>query len=84
LERLDKAEDYLRHDLGFRDVRVRHHDTIARLEIGVDEMARLLDTALRVQISDKLKSLGYTYVAVELGGYKSGSLNAALGAVNGH
>lgn len=78
LARLDSAEDYLRHDLGFRQVRVRHHDTIARIEVDPAEMERLLDPSLRQAISDKLRALGYTYVAVELGGYKSGSLNATL------
>ena len=80
LSRLDDAEDYLRHDLGFKQVRVRHHDTVARLEVDPVEMDRLMDAGLRGQISDKLKALGYTYVAVELGGYKSGSLNANLGS----
>lgn len=88
LARLDAAEDYLRHDLGFRQVRVRHHDTIARLEVDAAEMNRLLEPTLRQEISDRLKALGYTYVAVELGGYKSGSLNAGLdtnaGAGHGH
>ena len=88
LARLDDAEDYLRHDLGFQQVRVRHHDTIARLEVDAAEMNRLLDPELRQQISDRLKALGYTYVAVELSGYKSGSLNAALttsfGGGHGH
>jgi len=79
LARLDAAEDFLRHDLGFRQVRVRHHDTIARLEVDPAEMDRLLNPDLRRQISDRLKELGYTYVAVELTGYKSGSLNAGLG-----
>jgi len=78
LARLDAAEDYLRHDLGFRQVRVRHHDTIARIEVDPAEMDRLLDPVLRAQISDKLKALGYTYVAVELSGYRSGSLNAGI------
>ena len=84
LARLDAAEDYLRHDLGFKQVRVRHHDSIARLEVEAAEMGRLLDPALRGQISERLKGLGYTYVAVELGGYKSGSLNAGLEAGHGH
>ena len=53
---------------------------IARLEVDPEEMARLFDADLRQQISDRLKSLGYVYVAVELGGYKSGSLNARLKA----
>ena len=82
LARLDAAEDYLRHDLGFRQIRVRHHDTVARLEVDAAEMNRLLDPILREQISERLKALGYTYVAVELGGYKSGSLNAALAVKN--
>jgi PP-loop superfamily ATP-utilizing enzyme len=47
-------------------------------------MDRLLDPTLRGQISERLKALGYTYVAVELGGYKSGSLNATLGDGHGH
>lgn len=84
LGRLDAAEDFLRHDLGFRQVRVRHHDTIARLEVDPAEMDRLLDSELRGRISDRLKELGYTYVAVELSGYKSGSLNATLGHGHGH
>ena len=82
LSRLDDAEDFLRHDLGFKQVRVRHHDTIARLEVDPAEMDRLMEPRLRGQISDRLKALGYTYVAVELGGYKSGSLNANLGNAN--
>ena len=55
LERLDAAEDYLRYDLGFRQVRVRHHDAIARLEVDASEMDRLLQPDLRQQISDRLK-----------------------------
>lgn len=84
LARLDAAEDFLRYDLGFRQVRVRHHDSIARLEVDPAEMNRLLDPNLRGQISEHLKALGYTYVAVELGGYKSGSLNAGLETGHGH
>lgn len=80
LARLDAAEDFLRHDLGFRQVRVRHHDTVARLEVGTDEIDRMLSPELRRAVSERLKELGYTYVAVELDGYKSGSLNAALDA----
>lgn len=83
LARLDAAEDYLRHDLGFRQVRVRHHGTIARLELDPTEMNRLLDPTLRLQVSMRLKALGYTYVALELSGYASGSLNAVLPAQSG-
>jgi pyridinium-3,5-biscarboxylic acid mononucleotide sulfurtransferase len=84
LERLDQAEDYLRHDLKFHQVRVRHHGTIARVEVGADEMNRLLEEDLRNRISNRLKELGYSYVAVELGGYKSGSLNAGLSPSQSH
>ncbi len=83
LGRLDDAEDYLRHNLGFRQVRVRHHDAIARLEVDPAEMGRLLQPALRQQISERLKELGYTYVAVELSGYRSGSLNVGIERVSG-
>ena len=75
LSTVEQAEDYLRHELRFRQVRVRHHETIARLEVASDEMHRMLDPILRDQISSKLKSLGYKFVAVELAGFKSGSLN---------
>lgn len=78
LARIEAAEEYLRADLGFRDVRVRHHGEIARLEIGPAEMDRLLQADLRTQISRKLKTLGYRYVAMELEGYRTGSLNAAI------
>lgn len=80
LARLDAAEEFLRYEMGFRQVRVRHHDSIARLEVDPTEMDRLLDPTVRQTVSDRLKALGYTYVAVELTGYKSGSLNAALPA----
>lgn len=88
LDRLDAAEDYLRHDLGFRQIRVRHHDSIARIEIEAAEMDRMLDPELREQVSERLKSLGYVFVALELSGYKSGSLNATItpmeSRVHGH
>ncbi len=77
LERLDSAEDYLRHDLGFSQIRVRHHDSIARIEVGVEEMNRLMDIHLRNAVSDRLKALGYLYVTVDLVGYRTGSLNEA-------
>jgi len=84
LARVEAAEEYLRAELGFREVRVRHHDDVARLELGADEMDRLLDRDLRTQISRRLKALGYYHVAVELEGYRSGSMNAGItGSSNG-
>jgi len=77
LRTIERAEDALR-DLGFRVCRVRHHDTLARLEIGRDEMARALDPAVRDEISRALRALGYRYVTIDLDGYRTGSLNEAL------
>jgi pyridinium-3,5-biscarboxylic acid mononucleotide sulfurtransferase len=77
LRTIEAAERVLR-GLGFRVFRVRHHDTIARLELGRDEMARALEPALAEQIDRELRALGYAHVAVDLRGYRLGSLNEAL------
>lgn len=71
------AERVLR-DLGFRIFRVRHHDTIARLELGRDEMARALEPELSARIDSALRALGYAHVVIDLRGYRLGSLNEAL------
>lgn len=77
LRQIEAAERVL-SDLGFRIFRVRHHDTMARLEIGRDELARALETDLRDRIVRELKALGYQYVTVDLQGYRLGSLNDGL------
>ena len=77
LRRVDAFEDGLR-DLGFRQVRVRFHDTIARLEIDNSELARIVD--VRDQVVALGKQLGFHYVALDLGGFRSGSLNEVLPA----
>ncbi len=64
--------------LGFRVFRVRHHDTVARLEIARGEMARALDPDVNAQLVSSLKALGYHYVSLDLQGYRLGSLNEAL------
>lgn len=79
LERVGAAEALLR-GLGFRVLRVRHHDTIARVELGPDELARAVEPALRAAMSAGLRALGYAYVALDLDGYRTGSLNESLGA----
>lgn len=76
LTQVGAAEDFLR-SLGFRQLRVRHHDTIARIEVEVEELPRLLE--LREQIAGQFKELGYLYVTVDLEGYRTGSMNAVLG-----
>jgi uncharacterized protein len=65
-------------DLGFRIFRVRHHETVARLEIARSEMARALDPVINTQLVTSLKALGYQYVSLDLQGYRLGSLNEAL------
>ena len=72
LRQIEKAEEYL-FDRGYRQVRVRHHGPIARIEIMADEMARLLEEAPAVV--GHLKELGYRYVALDLQGYRTGSMN---------
>ncbi len=77
LRTIEAAERVLRN-LGFRIVRVRHHDAIARLELGRDEIARALDPDLSETIDRELRALGYQHVTIDLRGYRLGSLNEAL------
>ena len=77
LRMIERAETVLR-GLGFRICRVRHHDTIARLELGRDEMARALDPEVAEAIDRELRAIGYAHVTVDLRGYRLGSLNEAL------
>ena len=78
LLQVDAAEAFLQ-DLGFRQVRVRHHDKIARVELPREEMARLLASGTTELIVAKLKELGYQYVTLDLQGYRTGSMNEVLG-----
>jgi pyridinium-3,5-biscarboxylic acid mononucleotide sulfurtransferase len=77
LRQIERAEQVVR-DLGFRIFRVRHHDTVARLEIARTEMPRALDPDVNTRLVSSLKALGYQYVSLDLQGYRLGSLNEAL------
>jgi pyridinium-3,5-biscarboxylic acid mononucleotide sulfurtransferase len=77
LARVAAAEDALRA-LGFRELRVRVHDRVARIEVGVEAMPRLLDPHVRGRITERLRSLGFAYVTLDLDGFRSGSLNVTL------
>jgi pyridinium-3,5-biscarboxylic acid mononucleotide sulfurtransferase len=77
LRTIERAEEVLR-GLGFRICRVRHHDTIARIELGQEEMARAIDPAIAAAIDSELRALGYQHVTIDLRGYRLGSLNDAL------
>jgi uncharacterized protein len=78
LRRVDEAEAFLR-SLGFRQLRVRHHDRLARLELPLDEVPGLWDEGRRQAVVTRLRELGYTYVTVDLAGFQSGSANFILG-----
>jgi uncharacterized protein len=77
LRQIESAEAALRA-LGFRVLRVRHHDDIARIELGRDEMPRALDPLVSAAIERELRALGYKYVTLDLKGYRLGSLNEGV------
>lgn len=77
LRRVDAFEDGLRA-LGFRQLRVRFHDTIARLELDRDELARIVEPGVRERVVALGHELGFAYVALDLAGFRSGSLNEVL------
>jgi pyridinium-3,5-biscarboxylic acid mononucleotide sulfurtransferase len=75
IEQVDQAEIFLAK-IGFPQVRVRHHDNVARIEVTPEEITKLIEQ--RDSIHLKLKSLGFTYVALDLRGYRTGSMNEEL------
>lgn len=74
LQMVYKAEKLLR-ELGFHQLRVRHHDNIARIEVERSEVARLIEDEMSRIVTDGLRTIGYTYVTVDLLGYRTGSMN---------
>ena len=79
LKQVDEAETFLR-GLGFVEFRVRHHDKVARIEVPSAEIGKIAAEPLRSTVVDKLKSLGFQFVAVDLQGFRSGALNESLSA----
>lgn len=77
LTKVDKAEKFLRKS-GITQVRVRHHGKIVRIEVLKDEIPKLLEQKLRRQILSRFKKFGYSYVTVDLEGYRTGSMNEVL------
>lgn len=75
LERISQGEDYLR-GLGIRQLRLRHHSSIARIEVDPEGMAVLMER--RGEVVERLRALGYTYVTLDLAGYRTGSMNEVL------
>jgi uncharacterized protein len=77
LRAIERAEAALR-ELGFRVCRVRHHDEVARIELGRDELARAVEPAMAAALVAGVKAAGYGFVALDLQGYRLGSLNEPL------
>ena len=77
LQMIYKAEKLLR-DLGFRQVRVRHHDKVARIEVERTELPRLFEDQISRVVTDGLRKIGYVYVTVDLLGYRTGSMNESF------
>lgn len=75
LRQIERAESALRQ-LGFRQVRVRHHDRVARIEVESDDIPRLLE--MRQEVAKLVKGAGYLYVTVDIEGYRMGSMNETL------
>jgi uncharacterized protein len=77
LKMVEKAEDYLANK-GFKQYRVRHHGSVARIEVESSEIKRISEPNLRKDIAEKFKEIGFLHVAVDLEGYTTGSMNRAL------
>lgn len=77
LERVGAAEAFLR-SLGVRQLRVRHHDDVARIEVEADGMAVLMADGTRERVVERLKEIGYRYITLDLAGFRSGSMNEVL------
>ena len=80
LVQIESGEAALR-ELGFQQLRVRHHGELARIEIAPEELPRALDLAMAQEIARRLRASGFLYVTLDLEGYRPGSLNAALKVV---
>jgi uncharacterized protein len=78
LDQIGAAEAFL-HSLGVRQLRVRHHGEIARIEVDREGMDLLMRDGNRERVVERLRSLGYLYVALDLAGFRSGSMNEGLG-----
>jgi len=75
---VERAEALLR-GLGFNELRVRHHGETARIEVPLEQLARLTEAPARARIVEGLKSLGFRWVALDLDGLRSGNLNPPRG-----
>lgn len=82
LDRVGRAESFLR-SFGIRQLRVRDHGDLARIEVPVEEVARIASGEVRTRVAAFLKELGFHHVTLDLEGFRSGSMNAALVQISG-
>lgn len=82
LAQVDRGEQFLL-DLGFRQVRVRHHGDVTRLEVSAHERNKFFDTDLMDKVYEKFKQLGFSYVTLDLKGYRTGSMNEVISTGKG-
>lgn len=75
LNRIEKAENFIKQISGIQVLRLRDHGDIARIEVGINERNLLLNEKLLDMVDDELKNMGFKYVTFELSGYTSGSIN---------
>jgi uncharacterized protein len=78
LRMIERGEAYLRKVLGIANCRVRHHGTLARIEVPPDQIERLASPAVRAELDRHFRSIGYQYVSVDLRGFRSGALNEVI------
>lgn len=77
LSMVERAEQFLM-DLGFRQIRVRHHEDIARVEVNAEEREKFFSIEIMDKVGNKLKNIGFKYVTLDLLGYRTGSMNEVL------
>lgn len=77
IKKVGEAEEVLIR-MGFKQVRVRHYQDLARIEIYKEDFERMLDTRIRGEVVERLKKIGYTYITLDLQGFRSGSMNEVL------
>jgi uncharacterized protein len=81
LKQIEQAEEFLR-SLGFRQLRVRHHDTVARIELPREDMQKVLSNGTGDRIVERFREIGFFFTTIDLGGFKSGSMNVMLKGEN--
>lgn len=77
LHQIEQAEDFLK-SLGFRQLRVRHHGNLARIELPVEEQRRLFENGLREQVVKRFRAIGFLFTTIDVAGFESGSMNKML------